>query len=397
MTHSPVLNPGRIGRLALQNRIIRAATSESMAATNGHVTEALADFYAELGRGGAGLIITGHIFVEPLGQYTPNQTGLHKDAAIPGMRRLVEGVHGGGGRIFAELSHAGSQSVMPGTRPVAPSLVPNAIFGTEPAVLGESDIARIVAAFGAAAARAAACGFDGIHIHGGNGYLISQFRSPMTNLRNDGWGGSTGGRDRFLLAVYDAVRAAVGPAMPVSARIGMADVDPAGLRVADSVALVSELERRGLDAVEVTYNIMNDYRDNIRPYVGVRTGHALREVAIGAVGRPYVEEAYYRPFAQALKAAGISIPVILVGGIRSTRIMDDVIGSGDADFVAMARPFIREPDIARQIVSGRTGAVDCVSCNMCLLHEGRRSLRCWRKTWPRIAEHAYLHYIRDRT
>jgi 2,4-dienoyl-CoA reductase-like NADH-dependent reductase (Old Yellow Enzyme family) len=237
-----------------------------------------------------------------------------------------------------------------------------------------------------------AAGFDGIHIHGGNGYLISQFASPLTNRRADDW--AEGGR--FLAAVYDAVRAEVGAAVPVTARIGMADVPAGGLDLAASVARVQALQARGLDGVEPVYNIMQSYADNIRPYAGVRLGHALSQAALGAVGRPYVAEAYYRPFARALKAAAPGLPVILVGGLRSTAVMEEVLASGDADFLAMARPMVREPDLPRQIAAGRRGTVDCVSCNMCLMHEGKRALQCWRKTPSRMLRHAWLHYVADR-
>jgi 2,4-dienoyl-CoA reductase-like NADH-dependent reductase (Old Yellow Enzyme family) len=109
-----------------------------------------------------------------------------------------------------------------------------------------------------------------------------------------------------------------------------------------------------------------------------------------------VAEAYYRPFARALKAAAPGLPVILVGGLRSTAVMEEVLASGDADFLAMARPMVREPDLPRQIAAGRRGTVDCVSCNMCLMHEGKRALQCWRKTPSRMLRHAWLHYVADR-
>jgi 2,4-dienoyl-CoA reductase-like NADH-dependent reductase (Old Yellow Enzyme family) len=106
-----------------------------------------------------------------------------------------------------------------------------------------------------------------------------------------------------------------------------------------------------------------------------------------------VAEAYYRPFARAAKAA-IDIPVILVGGVRSTQTMDEIVRSGDADFLAMARPFVREPDLPNQIAQGRRGSVDCVSCNICFLHEGIDPLKCWR-TPAGIADHIYKHYLKN--
>lgn len=389
-----LLAPTRLGRLGLPNRLVRAATSETMADAEGFVTPAIEGLYGDLARGGAGLIITGHIYVERRGQYAPNQTGLDEDAKIAGWRRLVDLVHREGGRILAELSHAGSQSVVAGNVAVAPSPVPNAIFGNRPDELTSDGIAAVAGRFGQAAGRAMEAGFDGIHIHGGNGYLVAQFASPLTNRRTDPWGGDAESRGRFLREVYAAVRAAVGPGVPVTARVGMADAEPGGLALDEAVPRVLALERAGLDGVEPTYAIMNSYLDNIRPYVGVSPAHALRDWALGRFAHRPAPEAYYRPFARALKEAGLRIPVILVGGLRSTAVMEEVLASGDADLLALARPFVREPDLPRRIAAGRTGAVDCVSCNLCLLHEGRHGLRCWRKTTPRLLRHVWLRYLR---
>jgi 2,4-dienoyl-CoA reductase-like NADH-dependent reductase (Old Yellow Enzyme family) len=160
-----------------------------MATERGEVTDELIDFYSTLARGGAGLLITGHAYVEEIGQCSARQIGIYADTLVPGLARLAAAVRQNGGRIFCELSHAGSQSVMPHIDPIAPSIIENAIFERQPRAMSEGDIQRIIAAFGQAARRAATAGFDGIHIHGGNGYLISQFNSPFSNRRSDQWGG----------------------------------------------------------------------------------------------------------------------------------------------------------------------------------------------------------------
>jgi 2,4-dienoyl-CoA reductase-like NADH-dependent reductase (Old Yellow Enzyme family) len=193
------LRPGKIGSLTLANRLIRTATSETMATEQGGVTNGLINFYGALARGGAGLLITGHAYVEEVGQCSARQIGIYSDTLVPGLARLTAAVHQNGGRIFCELSHAGSQSVMPNIDPIAPSIIENAIFERQPREMSAADIERIVAAFGQAAHRAAAAGFDGIHIHGGNGYLISQFNSPFSNRRSDQWGGDADRRSRFIL------------------------------------------------------------------------------------------------------------------------------------------------------------------------------------------------------
>lgn len=129
----PFLAPGRIGRLSLANRLVRASTSETMATEAGAATPELERLYRDLARGGAGLILTGHIFVTPEGQYEPRQLGLDRDERVGPLRRVTDAVHAEGGRIFAELSHAGSQSIIPAIEPLSPSPVPNACRLARPA------------------------------------------------------------------------------------------------------------------------------------------------------------------------------------------------------------------------------------------------------------------------
>jgi 2,4-dienoyl-CoA reductase-like NADH-dependent reductase (Old Yellow Enzyme family) len=383
--------PGRIGPLALKNRIVRAATSETMATATGDATPELIKLYADLAQGGAGLIITGHIYVEPRGQYEPRQLGLDHSDRINPLSRVTQAVHRHGGVIFAELSHAGSQSLISGILPLAPSVVANAIFARPPQEMTEADIEKTVADFGAAAERARRAGFDGIHLHSGNGYLLSQFNSPFANRRDDVWGGDLQRRSRFLLEVYRAVRRAAGRDFPITVRLGVADVVAGGLTLSDGLSIARQLAAEGLDGLEVTYGVMTSYRENIRPYAGVSRRQAIGDGMLHRIFAPPVAEAYYRPFARAAKAA-VGIPIILVGGLRSTQVMDDVIRSGDADFVALARPFVREPDLANKIARGRRGAVACVSCNICFLHEGIDPLRCWR-TPSALWQHLYGHHL----
>jgi 2,4-dienoyl-CoA reductase-like NADH-dependent reductase (Old Yellow Enzyme family) len=387
------MSPGSIGRLVIKNRLIRAATSETMATEQGEATEDLVQLYTNLARGGAGLIITGHIYVEARGQYEPRQLGLDRDSRIGPLAQVTEAVHRHGGLIFAELSHAGSQSLIPNIIPLAPSIVPNAIFARTPVEMSDAEIEQVVSDFAVAAGRAKRAGFDGVHLHSGNGYLLSQFISPFTNRRDDRWGGDPQGRSRLILEVYRAVRGATGADFPINARLGVADAVVGGLALTDGIAIARQLASEGLDSLEVTYGVMTSYRENIRPYVGVGR---LRAIADGMLHRSFsrpVAEAYYRPFARAVKGA-IDIPVILVGGVRSTQMMDNILRSGDADFLAMARPFVREPNLVNKIRQGRRGPVDCVSCNLCFLHEGIDPLQCWR-TPSAILAHIYKYYLKD--
>lgn len=396
MNHTPLyLQPGRIGSVVVANRLVRAATSETMATPEGVVTDSYVELYRRLAEGGAGLILTGHMYVDPRGQASPNQTGIHHDGVIPGLRRATGAVHDAGGRIFAQLGHCGSQAKLSGIRPVAPSPVANAMYGVQPEELTPAGIEALVRSFGEAARRAAAAGFDGVHIHGGNGYLISEFCSPHANTRTDGWGGDAGRRSRFMLEVYGAVREAVGDGLAVTARLSVEDSVPGGLQREESMQRARSLAERGIDGFETTYGVMRSYMENIRPYVAVERAQAWRNLVVQRAWKPAGAEAYYRPFARAVKQA-TGLPVILVGGVRTTDAMTDVLASGDADFLAMARPFIREPDLVRKLEAGRTGGVACVSCNMCLAHDGFDELRCWRTSPFGVASHIRRHYWTNR-
>ena len=387
MTTPPFLSPGRIGKVEVRNRLVRAATSETMCTVEGEVTNDLIKLYDDLAKGGAGLLITGHIYVEPRGQCSDRQIGIYSDALLPGLRRLTDTVHHSGGRIFAELSHAGSQSGMPDIEPVAPSEARNDIFGTRARALTAEEIDQLVGTFAEAARRAVAAGFDGIHIHGGNGYLISQFSSPYTNRRTDEWGGDAKKRDRFFVAVYNAIREAVGPDIPITARFGVADSIANGLQEDEGMARAVLLHKLGIDALEPSYGIMETYLSNIRPYVALTFWRAVQDWVLPWLWRKPAPEAYYRTFATAMKKV-IDVPIILVGGMRTPQKMAQVLNSGDADFLCMARPFVREPDLPQKLRNGRLGIVECVSCNICLEHDGYDALKCWRKDVRDLVRHA---------
>jgi 2,4-dienoyl-CoA reductase-like NADH-dependent reductase (Old Yellow Enzyme family) len=389
------LLPGQIGSLSIKNRLIRAATSETMADADGAVTSAVIKLYADLAAGGAGLLITGHAYVERRGQCSPNQIGVYTDAHIPGLAALSETVHKHGGKIFIELSHAGSQSVIPDLDALAPSGVSNAIFGRGAREMSAGEIDQVIGAFALGAKRAIEAGFDGIHVHGGNGYLISQFSSPLTNRRQDDWGGDAERRDRFFVEVLRAIRTAVGSTVPITARFGLTDSLSDGLTLDEGIKRAKTLVLEGLNALEPTYNLMNSYLENIRRYVGVTRSRALKDWLLPRLWTPSEPEAYYLNFAKMLKSE-LDVPVILVGGVRSTAKMTEILREGNADFFSMARPFVREPDFPNSLLAGRRGVIDCVSCNICLMHDGLDPLKCWRLSARDLAKHAYSRYWRDR-
>ena len=353
-----LFDPGRIGRLALKNRLVRSATATGMCAPDGSPTDDVIALYCRLAEGGVGLIITGHCYVAPNGKANPGMKGLWQDDLIPSLRRLTDAVHESGGLIAAQLNHAGRQ-----TRPditgeplVAPSPIP--VKGTEPVPheLTEPGILALIDAYGAAAQRAKAAGFDAVQLHCAHGYLISQFISPYTNHRSDGWGGTPEKRRRFALEVYRKVRAAVGPDFPVLVKLNAADFLEGGLEVEESAELAAALDRDGIDAIEVSCGMSESFLKIAR--INIRSPK---------------REAYLLPLAEAIRAR-VRVPIILVGGMRSRATMDRVMGEGKVDFLSLSRPLVREPDLPNRLRAGQA-ATTCSSCNACFSH-GAGPLRC---------------------
>jgi 2,4-dienoyl-CoA reductase-like NADH-dependent reductase (Old Yellow Enzyme family) len=385
----PIFQPASIGPVALRNRLVRAATGEAMGRADGSATDQLVALYETLARNEVGLIITGHLFVERRGRYVAGQTGIDADSLVPGLRRLTDAVHRHGGKIFAELAHAGSQSRVPETTPLAPSPVPNELTGREVAGASPEEVELALEAFAQGARRAVQAGFDGVHVHGANGYLISEFMSPLTNRREDVWGD----RDAFALELVRRVRAQVPADRAVTMKLGCFDAveEPGGLTVEESVRRAGLLVAAGLDAIEVSCNVMRLPSDSAAQYVAVDRRRALEDLLLHRLHRGAGEEAYFLPLAQALRAE-VDTKVMLVGGLRRRETMERVLRDPAVDFVNLSRPFIREPDLARQLAEGRTGRVDCTSCNLCLTHEGHHSLRCWRTPRHRLLQHAVYRF-----
>jgi 2,4-dienoyl-CoA reductase-like NADH-dependent reductase (Old Yellow Enzyme family) len=362
MTMEPpdLFSPASIGTLRLDNRLVRSATAEQLATEPiGRATPALADLYTELAQGGVGLIITGHAYVAAEGKAHPEMLSAHCDQMIPGLRTLTRAVHAAGGRIALQINHGGHHcdpACTPAT--VAPSALPTP-SGRAPREMTHDEILTTIDAFGRAARRAQNSGFDAVQIHAAHGYLIGQFLSPHTNRRTDRWGGDLERRLRFLAAICEAIRGHVGADYPLFIKLGLMDnLDrvPDGLTPDDGVHIVAHLAGLGLDAVEISGG-----------YGGGQDDYNSR-LGVGSTA----PEAYFRPLARLAKTA-TQLPVILVGGLRSRAVMDDVLASGDADLIALSRPLIREPDLPIRLQTGRATASACISGGRCWpegMHQG---------------------------
>ena len=182
----------RIGNMEISNRFVRSATWEGMCDENGRPTDRLAKLYLELTEGGVGLIITGYTVVHSMGRQMTGAIGACSDSQIPLLAKLTGTVHAAGGKIMAQLFHAGAQTSQRaiGQIPAGPSEVESPFYSGVPRAMTTDEIHEVVASFGESARRIQEAGFDGIQIHGAHGYLINQFLSPLTNFRADMYGGS---------------------------------------------------------------------------------------------------------------------------------------------------------------------------------------------------------------
>lgn len=374
-------SPARLGPVTLRNRIIKAATFEGV--TPDHVvSDRLIEFHRAVAKGGVGMTTVAYCAVSPEGCGTPNEIILD-DAAVPGLARLAEVMHGEGAAVSVQIGHAGAVAAATGHRGLSPSRIfsPLAMRFTRPVTT--EDIGRICQDFADAARRVATAGADAVELHFGHGYLISEFFSPKLNKRTDQWGGSLENRSRFARQVASMVRDAVGDRLAVIAKLNMADGVPGGLWLDESVEIARMLQADGaLDALELTagsslQNPMYLFRGEapIHEMAAVfpqpiRTGFKL-------FGRRFLptypyEEAYLLPYARQFRAA-LSMPLILLGGINRRDTIESALREG-FDFVAMGRALLREPDLVNRFRDGSARAGLCIHCNKCMptIYRGTR-------------------------
>jgi 2,4-dienoyl-CoA reductase-like NADH-dependent reductase (Old Yellow Enzyme family) len=355
----------RVKSLLLPNRFFRSATWMALAADDGSATEQLRDVWFRLAESEIGLIIAGFSFISPDGKGPPGMAGMHTDAVAESFRPVVEGVHARGGRIAAQIAHCGVKSrPLPGMGDVAgPSEVIRKDGLLEARALEKEEIARIVADFAAAAARARAVGFDAVQLHCAHGYLASQFLSPHYNRRTDEYGGSPQNRLRFLEEMCRGARAAVGADYPLMAKLNGEDFLEGGLTLAEGISAAASLESFGLDLIEVSGG----------------TGDSGRLGPARAVTSSD-DEAYFFRQALAIRKA-VKIPVAVVGGIRRFEDAERLVDGEGLDYVSLSRPFICEPHLVRRWARGVRMPAHCISCSRCFrTHLRGHGIYCgWRE------------------
>jgi 2,4-dienoyl-CoA reductase (NADPH2) len=341
-----VWQPGTIGPLELPHRLVMGTMHLGLEVVDPS-GRALAAFYGERAAGGAGLIVTGGCAVSRVGAGGASYALINEPSG-DSLGLVADAVHAEGGLVLLQLFHAGryAHERSFGLQPVAPSAVYSSYSRCEPHALSDEEILHTIEDFGAGAIRARELGFDGVEIMGSEGYLLSQFMAPATNVREDDWGGDAPRRMRFPMMVAQAVRDACGPELAVVYRLSGADLVPGGAEPDDVIALARRLASGPADALNV--------------------GIGWHESRVPTV-QSGVPKAAWAPWARAVRDSVDRAPVILSNRVNTAALADSLIEEGFTDFVSMARPFLADPLFVRKNRDERSRRVNlCIACNQCI-------------------------------
>ena len=335
----------------LPNRLSKAAMTEGLATPDGLPTPELERLYGIWSDGGAGMLLSGNIQIDRDHLERPGNVVIDRepDAAMrAALASWAQAATRNGNHFWAQISHGGRQvQKVVNPHPKAPSAVklglPGGQFG-EPVALTTEEIAEIVRRFGVCAAACKEAGFTGVQVHSAHGYLLSEFLSPRSNLREDEYGGSLENRARALLECVASVRAAVGPDFPVSVKINSADFQKGGFAFEDSLQVVQWLEAASVDLIEISGGTYEQPK-----LLGLA---GMEEEEPQHVKQSTAErEAYFVDFALAMQEK-VQVPLMVTGGFRRRMVMEQALASGSADVIGLGRPMCVMTDAPKQLLEG---------------------------------------------
>jgi 2,4-dienoyl-CoA reductase-like NADH-dependent reductase (Old Yellow Enzyme family) len=381
-TISP-FDPVRIGPLQLRNRFIKSGANEAMS-FNGVPTKALVRHHSDLARGGVGMTTVAYMAVAPEARTLPNQIWMRAEI-LPDLRALTAAVHAEGAAISAQITHGGS--FVTGMKVKGRTISSSSGFNAAGALKGnflqramtEEDMARVIAEFVAAARMARDTGFDAVELHMGHGYLLNQFISPLSNRREDEYGGTAENRVRFPARVLAAVKAAVGDTTAVLAKINVADGTRRGAQVEDGIVTAIALEKAGADMlvlsggrnVESTW-FMFGSRMNRAEIIKVlkQQGDWLTALMMkaAAASEPDIKfrEMYFLEYSRKIRAA-VELPLAFLGGVKSLANAEQAVAEG-FDCVVLARALLHDPALVNKFRSGELTQSGCDNCNGCVAY-----------------------------
>lgn len=339
----PLFEPITINNLQIKNRINLPAMHLNMC-RNGEISDQIIQFYAERARGGVGLITVGYATVDDISGL-PTCIGAHDDKYIPGLKQLADAIKTNGARTAVQLNHGGREmhsAILKGKQAIAPSAIFCRFTKETPRAMEATEIQEVINAFAQAAVRVKIAGFELIEVLAGTGYMISSFLSPLTNQRDDEYGGSLENRMRFGLEVMQAIRKAVGPHYPVVARINGTDLIPGGIGRKNSEAFgVALVEKAGVDALHINVG----WHEASVPQI-------ITSVPRGA----------YAYLARGFKEL-VDVPVISAHRINEPALARELIADGMCDMVSMGRGLIADPYLPEKVRTGREKEmIHCIAC-----------------------------------
>lgn len=355
----------------LANRLCRSAMTEGMADEWLRATLLHETLYRRWSHGGAALQVTGNVMIDHRVLERPGNVCVDvtwaPSVSAEARGRLARWARAGteaGNHLWMQLSHAGRQSPRYVTStPVAPSDVPLELLGNyaRPRALAEDEIPGLVERFARAAAIARECGFTGVQLHSAHGYLLSSFLSPLTNRRQDAWGGPIANRARFLIEALRATRREVGADFPVGIKLNSDDFRKGGFSHEDCLAVVQLLNAETVDLLEISGGTYEQPRllgfeglaDSVMP---VRPSTRARE-------------AYFLEYAAAIRRVA-RMPLMVTGGFRSRGGMEAALASGDCDLIGLARPLCVDPDFPRRLLERATEAAPGYDARLVLARRG---------------------------
>ena len=340
-----LLAPLDLGFTTLKNRVLMGSMHTGLEEAPQGFSR-LAAFYAERARGGVGLIVSGGIAPNQDGVVMPGAAVMESEAQAEKHRQITDTVHQAGGKIAMQILHTGRYAYHRGA--VAPSAVQAPISPIRPRELSEDDIERTLSDYARCASLAQLAGYDGVEVMGSEGYLINQFIAQQTNFREDRWGGSFENRSRFAVEAVRRVRAATGAHFIIIFRLSMLDLVEGGSSWDEIVSLAQAVEEAGATLIN--------------------TGIGWHEARIPTIATMVPRAAFVWVTKRLMGQVGI--PLITTNRINTPEIAEEVIASGGADMVSMARPFLADAAFVNKAAADRADEINtCIACNQACLDE----------------------------
>lgn len=373
MSYKKLLQPGRIGKMELRNRMIMPGMGTNLAAADGTVSDVIVNYYARRANGGIGLIITEVCCPDPSGRVIPGEIEATYNYFMPGLSRIPHAIHSGGAKACLQLAHGGcfASEGVTGQRPLTPSGKVTMLLPDEnPQYMTVEQIHQLEEAYGDAAHRAMVCGFDAVELHGAHGYMPLQFLSAYTNQRTDEYGGSLENRARFALETIRKIKEKTAPDFPLIYRLSGEEDVPDGITLEEACEFAKLAEAAGADAIHVTGGTWDSRLQNYFDVLAGKKDPAGLNLSNGVAISLWVPPNYTPRASLAHLAAGVkkavSIPVIAVCSITPEK-GEEILEKNDADFISFGRQTIADPDWPDKIREGRPEDIRrCLRCNECL-------------------------------